>query len=304
MSLASVVTPLKLTAPLSRKSVLCSVVVKQWTARKLDRAVTDETNKRHNATKDAGRYNKLLIAAEHLSELNNLAGEARRMHYKMTQPWTDEGPRILANMLYSKFCDEFRVFKRKFNDAADRFARAYPRYVEERKEALNGLFNEADYPSAADIRSKFSLDYDIMPFPDADDFRSDLDDDTVAEIKAKLKETTSNVVDNAMKHTAEQIVAVVGKMAKKLGEYRPSAGKGDKSEGIFRDSLVENVRELGALLPAFNLTQDPRFDAVTARIQRELCIEDAADLRENDQARAAVQKSADEIVAAVSSMFG
>lgn len=305
MSLAAIVTPIKLTSPLSRKAVLCSVVGKQWTARKLDRKVTDETNKRHNATKDAGRYNKLLIAAEHLAEVNNLVGEARRLHYKMTQPWTDEGPRILSNMLYSKFCDEFRLLKRSFNDAADRFAAAYPRYVEERKQSLNGLFDEADYPSAADIRSKFKLDYDITPFPDADDFRSDLDDDTVAEIRAKLKETTVNVVDNAMKHTAEQIVAVVGKMAKKLSEYVPSEGrKGKPAEGVFRDSLVENVRELGALLPAFNLTQDPRLDAVTARIQRELCSEDAASLRENDNARASVQKSADEILAAVSTMFG
>jgi hypothetical protein len=169
---------------------------------------------------------------------------------------------------------------------------------------LNGLFNEADYPSAETIREKFKLELQVLPFPDADDFRSDLDEDTVAEIKAQLQNTTATVIDTAMKSVVDQIIDAVGKMATKLAEFKPSGGKGDKAEGVFRDSLVENVRDLAELLPAFNLTNDPRLDAIAARIKNELCVEDAKDLREHDEARAAVAKSADEIVAAVSGLFG
>jgi hypothetical protein len=60
--------PKKIATPLSRKATLVSVNVSQWTARRLDRKVTDEVNRQHNAAKDAGRYNKLLIEAEHLKE--------------------------------------------------------------------------------------------------------------------------------------------------------------------------------------------------------------------------------------------
>jgi hypothetical protein len=52
------------------------------------------------------------------------------------------------------------------------------------------------------------------------------------------------------------------------------------------------------------LTNDPKLAAITKRIQSELCTEDASTLREHDQVRATVQKSADEIVAAVSGLFG
>jgi hypothetical protein len=270
---------MQITTPLSRKAVLVSVNISQWTARKLDRKVTDETNRKYHAADDAGRYNKLLIASEHLAELTGMVSKARMLHYKMTQPWADDGPRILPNALFSKFSDEFRTLKREFNDAADRFCAAYPAFVEERKKALNGLFNDGDYPSADDIRSKFNLDLTILPFPDAADFRSELDDDTVAEIRAQLQVTTSTVVDKAMAHTVE------------LG-------------GVFRDSLVENVRELADLLPAFNLVGDAKLDEIAKRIKAELCTEDAKSLRENDGAREAVQKSADEIVAAVSGLFG
>jgi hypothetical protein len=293
---------MNITTPLSRKAVLVAVNISQWTARKLDRKVTDETNAKYNAADDAGRYNKLLVAKEHLAELTNMVSKARALHYSMTRPWADEGPRILPNALFGKFSDEFRTLKRDFNEAADRFAAAYPGFVAERKKALNGLYNEADYPSAEDIRSKFNLELTILPFPDAADFRSELDDDTVAEIREQLQIRTSSVIDNAMKHTVEQIADTVGRMAERLKAY--DERKPGEKAGFFRDSLVENVRELADLLPAFNLTNDARLTAITERIKAELCTEDAADLRENEGARKSVQKSADDIVAAVSGLFG
>lgn len=290
--------------PLARKAVLVSVTISQWTARRLDRKVTDETNERHHAQKDAGRYNKLLIDPQHLAEITALVSKARKVHYQLTQPWTDEGPRILSNLLYRKFADEFRTLKREFADAADRFCAAYPDYVEQRKQALNGMFNQADYPTAEEIRSKFDLDFVVTPFLEAADWRSDLDEEIVAEIRADLETRSVNVVDNAMKHTVTQIIERVGAMATKLAAFVPSGGKGSPAENVFRDSLVENVRELAEVLPAFNLTNDPKLAGVIERIQHELCGEDAKSLRENDGARAAVAKSAEEIVAAVSDLFG
>jgi hypothetical protein len=89
-------------------------------------------------------------------------------------------------------------------------------------------------------------------------------------------------------------------MAEKLKTYKE---KGEKAKGeprnYFRDSLVDNVRDLAALLPAFNLTDDPKVDALIDRINRELCSEDAKTLRKNADARESVAKSADEIVAEV-----
>lgn len=307
--------PKKVATPLSRKATLVSVNVSQWTARRLDRQVTDEVNRRHNAAKDAGRYNKLLIEAEHLAEVNKLVSSIRQLHYSMTRPWCDEGPRILPNVLYSKFTDALRVLKRDYETAVDKFCRAYPDYVETRAKQLNGLFKATDYPSATEIRSKFKIELKVLPFPDAEDFRADLDDDTVADIKAEIAAMSDKVVDDAMKHTANQIIELVGHMAEKLNEYQSGGPKHAKQSGrasgpevkqrrnFFMDSLVENVRELVDLLPAFNLTNNPKLDQITKRMAKELCVEDAQTLRDNDAAREAVAKSADEIVAEVSKFF-
>jgi hypothetical protein len=101
-----------------------------------------------------------------------------------------------------------------------------------------------------------------------------------------------------MKTTGRQIIETVGHMADKLKEYKN--GGDDSPRKFFLDSLVENVRELADLLPAFNLTDDPKLTGITKRIAKELCAEDAKSLRKNDAARVAVAKSADEIVKEVS----
>lgn len=289
----------QIASPLSRKATLVSVNISQWTARKLDRKVTDEVNKQHNASQDAGRYNKLLIETKHLADLTKIVSNARSAHHKYTKPWADEGPRILPNTLFSKFANEFRDLKRQFDAAADAFCKGYPDFVAERKRALNGMFNEDDYPSVNDIRSKFVLKYDVMPFPEASDWRADLDPEIVEEIRGEIADSTTSAVDRAMLDTKQQIVEVVGHMAKKLGDFGVKQD-GAKKANWFADSLVGNVRELADLLDAFNLTDDADLKKVTAKIRRDLCKTEPQVLRDDANERAIVKKSAEAILADVS----
>jgi hypothetical protein len=291
---------MKIASPLSRKATLVSVDISQWSARKYDKKITDEVNQSRGATDDAGRYNKLLIQAERLSRLTSLVAQARKLHYKYTKPWCDAGLRILPNTLHKKFAEEFRVLKREFDEAADEFCNDYPKFVAERKRALNGLFNQDDYPSPEEIRGKFRLATKTFPVPEADDFRSDvLDDDTMADIKRELEQTAIEVDTSALKDSARQVAELVGHMAEKLKTYT-----GNKKDGYFGDSLVNNLRELVELLPHFNLNDDPALDRITTRIAKELCIEEPDTLRDNKNVRASVQASADEILKDVSALLG
>ncbi len=300
----------KIASPLSRKATLVAVDISQWTARKLDKRVTEKVNREHNASDDAGRYHKLLIEAKRLEAINSIVSQARKLHYNMTKPWCDAGIRILPNVLHEKFATEFRKLKREFDQAADEFCASYPQFVQERRRALNGLFNASDYPTPNEIRSKFRLVTRTLPVPDSNDFRSDvLDADTVDDIKRELAETNDAVLQDAMKHTAEQITEVVGQMADKLKGYnsvkkdRDGVVK-DGTRSFFSFTLIDNVRELAELLPAFNLTNDPKLDAIAKRILKELCAEDATTLRHNAEARKSVAKSADDILKDVSGLLG
>lgn len=285
--------------PLARKAVLATLSISQWTARKLDKKITNEVNRQHNATEDAGRYNKLLIEKQHIERLQKVANEARTFHYSRTLPWIDNGARVLPASLYLDYSRDIGKLKAEFAAAADDFAANFPAYIEARRRDLNGMFDPNDYPHPDEVRSRFTFDVGILPCPDAADFRVDIATEHLSEIEASVEERMKQALAEAMREPVNRIMEVVGRMAERLNAYKPAPKAGGKAEGVFRDSLVENVRELVGLLPAFNLTGERWLDDIAARIERDLCQEDADTLRENEAARKTVAAQAEAILADV-----
>ncbi len=98
--------------------MLCGLRISGWSARKLDRKVTDETNHAHGAASDAGRYNKALLAKDALAAVVTAANAARTFHYARTLPWLDDGARILPAAAYADFAPAFAWVAEHVPDAA------------------------------------------------------------------------------------------------------------------------------------------------------------------------------------------
>lgn len=282
---------------LSQKACLAGLTMSAWTARRIDRKVTDKVNRDHNASRDAGRYNKMLIAPTALEALQKVRSAARSTHLAMTQPWLDEAGRILPTALYADYAEKMRKFRIDYEAEADDFARQYPQHVAEARQRLNGMFRADDYPAPHAIRAMFSFDVKLLPCPDASDFRVDLADEHADDIRADIEERMRKALDEAMREPVRRIIDTVGHMAERLRAYKPSGGRGDRTEGQFRDTLVQNVRDLVDLLPAFNLTGDQLLSEITERMARELCVTDADELRDNRKARKTVAAAAESILA-------
>src|ERR1019366_6705120 len=88
---------------LASRAMLTTLRIRQWSARKLDRKVTDEINSAHHASADAGRYNKSLVAKDSLAKIQTVANGARDFLYSQTSPWGDDGPRIPSAKQYLHF---------------------------------------------------------------------------------------------------------------------------------------------------------------------------------------------------------
>lgn len=258
---------------LSSKAMLASLNITQWTARKLDKRVTAQTNADHNAASDAGRYNKALIASSALAKLVSAGNVARTIHYEKTLPWLDSGARILPAALYQDYTNAMRQARETFETAAAEFIADYPAFVADARIRLNGMFNASDYPDSNEIRRRFSFSTNLFPVPNASDFRVDISEAQAAMIRADIETKGNEALDAAVKDAWQRIADVVGHMAAKLREFKP-AKDGTKTAGIFRDSLVDNVRDLVAILPAFNITNDPKLADVAKRMA-DLCTNDA-----------------------------
>ena len=284
---------------LSSRAMLAGVKISIWSARKLDKKVTRETNDAHGASADAGRYNKALLATDALSKIVAASSAARAYHYERTLPWLDDGARILPALAYETYATKLREIRGDFDSAVRAFVEDYPGFVADARARLNGMFNADDYPTADQIAGKFGFDVRILPVPDARDFRVDIGDAQGAEIRREVEKATREALDRATRDAWERITAVVGAMVEKLNAYKPAKRQGDKVMGIFRDSLVENVRDLVAILPSLNLTGNARLASICDRMGAELCAHDADALRDSDNFRTATAEAAESILAEV-----
>lgn len=240
---------------LQDNSLVVSLSVCIWSARKLDRKVTDEVNKSHNASDDAGRYNKLLVSKEHLDKVQKVMGEARIFHYENTLPWGDNNERLLPASNYFDYIAKMAEYKGKFDKEAQEFIDNYDKVIEEAKIRLNGMFREADYPNRQEIVNKFAFKNSFMPVPDTD-FRIKLKEEEVQKLKEQLQTEVTNRLEEAVKDTWTRIKDQLVHMRDRL--RNPDA--------IFRDSLFNNLKELVGLLPKLNVTNDDNLNMVCAEM--------------------------------------
>lgn len=284
---------------LSNRAMLASLHVRQWTARKLDKRVTAEVNAAHGAAADAGRYNKSLVSRDALAEIQQIANAARGTHYFHTAPWLDDGSRILSAQGHAEYASKMADHRRDFESAVAAFVAGYPDYVNAARARLNGMFRAEDYPTPDMIRDRFAFDIVLSPVPDSADFRVEIGESAVAAIRADIEKRAAEALQGAMRDAWQRIADALARMVERLNAYEPG-GDGAKAQGVFRDSLVENVRELVAVLPSLNLTGDSKLADVTAKLQAELCGHDAAELRDSEPLRKSTADAAARILADVS----
>lgn len=288
---------------LTARAMLVTLSIRQWTARKIDKRVTKEVADSHNASGDVGRYNKVLIARDSLAEINGIVGAARATHAKYSLPWMQDGTRILPADAFAKYSAEMQAHREAFESAVADFLAAYPSLVDEARDRLNGLFSDDDYPTPAEIERRFAWRVDVLPMPDAADFRVDIGTEAVERIKSDMARAMADAVNSAMDDARERLFKAVRHMADKLADYRPKTDT-ERASGIFRDSLVDNVRELVDVLPALNLTGDAALAAAIEATRDKLTAYDAADLREDPIARAEVQEAAAAIADDMAAFMG
>lgn len=279
---------------ITEKAMLAGVKISMWSARKLDRKVTDETNLAHNANADAGRYNKALLSSDALAEIVTIAGRARKEHYARTLPWADNGNRILSAVGYAEFASVMRGLGAEFDSAVDRFVAGYPAFVDDARVRLNGMFDASDYPDASDVRSRFSFKRQIWPMPDAADFRVDLSAGESQRIRDDIAAEFASSVQMATRDIFQRIAETVGHMAEKLKSFSGQPGE------RMHESLVGNVRDLVKLLPSLNITGDATLTRLTERMEASLCQYDKDALRDDANLRKVTADAAAEILREVS----
>jgi hypothetical protein len=280
---------------LENKVMLINLNISCFTGEKVDRTVSDDVASKHNTTAhDAGRYSKQIISKHSLEAIRKISSAARSAHADRTLPWDNTGGRILSVVGYMDYSLHLANLHSLFRQEVDNFLDIYPKLIQQARQRLNGLFNVDDYPDISTLRARFSFKTNATPLPSSKNWFLQLADDTMAELRSEADARLSENIDLAVKDTYRRVATVTEAMATKLRAYDPEAtNKADK--GIFRDSLVENVREVTSLIPSLNITDSEQLAHIAELMRNELCVLNADELRVNSSAREQVANSASSI---------
>lgn len=266
---------------ITEKAMLVRLSISQWTARKLDRKVTAEIIAVHKANADAGRFNKVLVDLAEIKALQQNVTAARIYHYSVTLPWT-KGLDLLPSDLYFDYTKKMQEFKNKQEALVKRFLSIYEALKAKARKELNGMFNEEDYPAVSILATKFSFDIDIEPIPQAGDFRVNMSKDEAESIRKDIEARVNQRVSEAVKDAFNRLYTA----AKKIADICKVEDK------KFHDTMIENLRELLAVLPSLNITNDAALTKACKEAAK-LAEVDPDALRDDPQTRSETAKKAD-----------
>jgi hypothetical protein len=284
-------------ASLSSRAMLCSLSISMWSARKHDPDASEEIAARHGAQVDSGRYHKLLLPRKALTEIQQIVSEARQEHYFVTLPWDDNGYRVLPAAVYMDHARTIAGLAKRFQSAVDILVAQFATFVEDARIRLGGLFRANDYPTASELRAKFSFETKVLPLPDAGDFRVALGDEEKDRLKRQITAAVEASIQVAGRELWFRLYEAVKHMSDRLNAYKVT------DQGVehpFRDTVVTNLVKLTDVLPKLNISKDPELERLADEVRSSLLV-DPKELRESESVRS---KTADAAAAIAQRMAG
>ena len=243
------------------RAMLASLNISCWGARKQDKKVTAEIESTHGA-RNSGNFNKALVDKALLEPINNVISRARTTHYRYTLPWTDDGRRILPGKNFIPCTSEIRTLKSEFDNAVRNMVSNYPGEVQAARNRLGSMYDPGDYPDPADIAGRYSFELNFEPVPSGSDFRVDVGEEALVELRESVTRSVVTRQAAAKQACYARLREVVSKVEERLSI----------PDAIFKDSLINNVKDECTVMDGLNIDNDPNLAALVADIQAQLVV--------------------------------
>jgi DNA-binding ferritin-like protein (Dps family) len=282
---------------LSSACVLVSVESHVWNATVQDRQISDEVTLAKKASKDSGKFVKNLLAnnAEHKAVLNY-----RQTMYNWVQRCTYDwagSQRLLPVVNIARFHKEYREHEKKFYELVEDFLNKYPSIVSNMAFVQGDMFDRSEYPDAAELRYKFSVDLVQSEVPTGD-FRCQIAQDLLDDMATHYEKQAKRMVEDILGKQTKQLIEVMESISY-CCETETTVG--DNGEVKVRrrrlyDSTLERARELCDTFRNFNLVEDPKLEQARSSLEKVLGNTTIDELRNSDTKRVVIKESIDDIL--------
>lgn len=276
---------------ISTSALLVELNIGTWTARKLDKKVSEEVDAQKATKVKAGNYRKNILAgAKELEDITKLAGNVRNWHYEQTLPWSDSGIRLLPLGNFLKYREELDAKMQEFETLKRNFVTQYPNLISQMAFQLGTLFDRNDYPSVDEVDRKFYFALNFYPMPESGDFRVDVEEELKKELQDKYQRHYDKKLNEAMAEAWGRLHTTLKHLSERLETEADGKAK------VFRDATISNAVELCSLLTSLNVTKDPKLEAARRELERAIVNVEPKELRESVLVRQDVKAQVDEIL--------
>lgn len=269
-----------MTISISSSAMLVDLSISAWTARKLDKNVTNEVNTSKKASQQASRVNKnLLPGVEQLDEITKLAAAVRNYMAARTLPWSDYGPRLITTDKFFDFKQEMDKYEQMYNDKVQDFLAVYPTLISMQAFKLGDMFNRDEYPDVDEVADKFRFRVAYLPIPETGDFRVDIGHEALEEVRAQYEREYAQRLENAMNEVRDRILGALRHLSERFTDNE------DGTRKKFRNNVLDSFAETIASVRALNLTKDQAIEAMANEAEKAIRGVDVDSLKESKDVR-------------------
>lgn len=267
------------------KALLVNLSISQFSPTRKDATATTEVLVAKSASRGSAEVRKQLLPKAATEPIAKLVREIRADHALNTLPWLSDGTRLLPTENWMTYTELMATHRNRFNSLVDEFVKQYESYRQTAMKQLGLLFDSRDYPDIANVYSKFGLRTIWSPLPKSDDFRLSLAEDELEELNQDLDKRVADAVVEANKDLYHRLGEHLKRVSERLSD----------PDNIFRDTMIEGLRDLCKLVPRLNITADPLL-ATLCQEAGVIGSKDPQQLRDDDALRAETKAKADEVL--------
>ena len=236
-----------------------------WTARKKDSKASEDVNNTNRADRGVANVTKNLLGdCDELRAVQKFAANTRNIHYSMTLPWSDNGSRLLTTQQYFKYNEVMTDLQNEFARLVDEFLRVYDWKIMDSQAKLGDMFNRDEYPTRDSLQDKFAFRMSYVPLPDAGDFRIDIGNEAMNEIRNQYESHYTTAVNSAMKDLWHKLHDNLTTLVRQLDVNEE--GKGNR----LYDTVFDRALELIEMLGTCNVTGDSQMEAMRRQLDTAL----------------------------------
>lgn len=282
---------------LSTCAVLVNVRTSVWTGTQTDEEASHEVIASKKADSDAGKFAKHLLAGDQQHrKLVNHRQTVRNWFKRRTYPWAGQWG-ILPVVNLPTFMEEYKVLDKERIDLREMFLSDYPNKVSNMAFKLNGLFRREDYPTADELRNKFTMTLYTAEVPQGD-FRVQIAHDLADDLTNHFNQQAQSAIDNMLDQQINQLVDVMQSISHTCGEniVEQEDGSIKVTRGRLHTETIKKALAYCDTFKQFNPTSNSKLDEIRLDLERVLSGVSMDELKKSDVKRAHVKAEVDDIL--------